>query len=121
MSALPKNYNVLGVAMVFLLVRSRGKGLLPPLNLSTFTRAFSAAHFSRDLHRIVDMMDRLEGLGQLARPQKPAAFPVAVQGNGQNALPDALMNAFNGLSAADMAQLTQMAGPLLQMLGNGQG
>ena len=67
MSGMSKNPNTLGI-ILFLLLISRGSGKLPALGQS-----LKFDHFIRDMHRMVDMMDRIDGLGQIAfRPSQPS-------------------------------------------------
>ncbi|MCI8609440.1 MAG: hypothetical protein HFE73_07335 [Firmicutes bacterium] len=104
MSGIPKNFDKIGVMLVFLLASSRS-GKLPALG-----HAIDFNLFTRDLHRMVDMIDRIDGLGQLtsSKSSLPSTFGSAASA------PDSASN-FN---LPDMSQLMDMAGPLLSMFGN---
>ena len=77
MSGISKNSNALGI-LLFLLFLSRGSGKLPALGQS-----LRLEHFIRDMHRMVDMMDRIDGLGQLAfRPSSPPGSKSLLDSSG---------------------------------------
>ena len=118
MSKAPKNADAIGVILVFLLA-SRRTGKIPALG-----QAIDFSLFARDLHRMVDMVDQLDGLGQFASHRQAHSLPQPQSysrdyddhydddyDTGQEDFGQ------NNFSLPDMSQLMDMAGPLLSIFG----
>ena len=144
MSDTPNNHGVLGLAALLLLLgRQSGSGaygntagLAGIGNLSALGKSLQLNHFARDMHRVVAMMDQVEGLtqmigsGQLASSVSSASAASAAASaasaasrpritGAADSVSDAFSTAMNSLSNQDLSQLMELAGPLMTILGNG--
>lgn len=130
MSGMSKNPNAIGVLLVILLVNGRS-GKLPSLG-----KAIQYDHFMRDMHRMVDMMDKIDGINQLAfnsshgtnhgkskeqfQDETSSIFPPPPSGSAKSApfnLNGLNLPNFNmaDLNLPDLGQLMEMAGPLMSV------
>lgn len=109
-----KNNEIIGAAVLFFLLRSQQgagfSGILSSLKLD---------RFARDMHRVVAMMDQVEGLTQIAGLSQLASASSSSHIDGAaNSVSNALSDTLTSLSGQDMNQLMEMAGPLMEMLGS---
>ena len=131
MSDTPNNHGVLGlVALLLLLGGQSGGGAyrssagLPGIgNLSALGKSLQLQNFARDMHRVVAMMDQVEGLTQMASFAQPASAPPPQSRitGAADSVSDAFSGAMNSLSGQDLTQLMDLAGPLMALLGNSGG
>ena len=131
MSDTPNNHGILGLAaLLFLLGGQSGaggygkSGALSSLgNLPALGKTLPLNRFARDMHRVVAMMDQVEGLtqmagiGQLASSGTAAAQQPRITG-AADSVSDAFSGAFESLNSQDLSQLMELAGPLMSMLGS---
>ena len=113
-----KNNEIIGAAVLFFLLRSQQgagfSGILSSLKLD---------RFARDMHRLVDMMDQMANLGQMASLMqtsglaslRPPPDHSHVSG-AANAVSSSMAGALPDVKLPDMQQLMEMAGPLMELL-----
>ena len=99
MSDMSKKSNTLGI-LLFLLLISRSSGKLPALG-----QAVRFDRLIKDMRRMADMMDQIDGLSHFLPPPGAAENKIPDSGAALPAIPD-------------LEQLAKMAGPLLSMLGD---
>jgi hypothetical protein len=99
-----KNINVIGVAVVLLILTSGGKG--SPLGIGNALKLFEAEELVELLHKITHIMNRMDGIGQMALNPPPlsALLPPV---DAPNEPP------------FDMGKLLQNMGPIMESLGLG--
>ena len=136
MSGTSNNQGALGLILLLLILggqsgsRSSGWSGIPGGlgNLSDLGKTLQLEHFARDMHRVVAMMDQVEGLtqmvgmGQLAssipvQEKSRTASPQARVTGAADSVSNAFADAFGSLNVQDMGQLMEMAGPLMAMFG----
>lgn len=148
-----KSNDILKIILILLLLSGQSGDRRPAggTHFTTPFRAFSPGalplppipldSFSRDMHRIVDMMDQISGLGQIAalpiRSDPPGHSHItgaaesisralssslpssSIPAGGPPNLPD-LQNVPDLQNLPDLQKLMEMAGPLLSTMMNGQ-
>lgn len=127
MTEIPNQRSILGVVLLLLLLggQNRGPGsaglgsLIGLGNLSALGKNLQLDRFARDMHRMVAMMDQVEGLTQIAGLSQLASASSSSHIDGAaNSVSNALSDTLTSLSGQDMNQLMEMAGPLMEMLGS---
>ena len=99
-------------------------------SLSALGKKLQLENFARDMHRVVDMMDQVENLKQVAGMSQLASVLTDPQSRGQspsgsgshvsgaaNSVSNAFADSLSSLSSQDLSQLMEMAGPLMNLLG----
>lgn len=92
-------------------------------SLSSLGKTLQLENFARDMHRVVAMMDQVEGLtqmvgvGQLASAASSASQSQSRVSGAANSVSNAFSDTMGALSGQDLNQLMEMAGPLMAMLG----
>ena len=132
MSDTPNNHGIIGLAVLLLLLGGKsggigksggygGAGILG--GLSGLEKNLRLGDFAKDMHRIVAMMDQVEGLTQMAGLSQLAASAGSGSriGGAANSVSNAFADTFDNLSGQDINQLMEMAGPLMAMLGSQNG
>lgn len=117
-----KNNEILGLVLVLVLLGGQsgnkhgvGTGYFGPSPSGLPIPAIPLGSFARDMHRIVDMMDQMSSLGQMAGiPQLSGPSRSHIEGAA-----DSVSQAVSSVQMPDMQQLMEMAGPFLSMM-NGQ-
>ena len=94
MSNLPVNRQQ-GILILLIFVLGNDSVQMP---LRSIVNNFDSRGFSRDLHRLVDMLDRMETFSQLSAPSENALVPAGI----------------------DMDQLATMAGSFMNLLGSSE-
>lgn len=125
MSDTPSNHGILGLVILLLLLGRQksgspyeesgiftGSGLG---NLSALGKNLRLDHFARDMHRVVAMMDQVEGLTQMTGLTQLASASAP-----QSRITGAVNSVSDAFSGQDLSQLMEMAGPLMAMLGNSE-
>ena len=136
MTELPNQRSILGIVLLLLILggQNRGTGSLGSLgglgglssqggigSLSALGKTLQIDRFARDMHRVVAMMDQVEGLtqmaglSQLASGSSPSSSHIA---GAADSVSNALSDTLTSLSGQDLSQLMEMAGPLMEMLGS---
>ena len=117
-----KNNEILGLVLVLVLLGGQsgnkhgvGTGYFGPSPSGLPISAIPLGSFARDMHRIVDMMDQMSSLGQMAGIQHLSG-PSRSHIEGAA---DSVSQAVSSVQMPDMQQLMEMAGPFLSMM-NGQ-
>ena len=127
MTEIPNQRSILGIVLLLLLLGgqnrgpgSAGLGSLAGLgNLSALGKNLQLDRFARDMHRVVAMMDQVEGLTQIAGLSQLASGSSSSHIDGAaNSVSNALSDSLTSLSGQDLNQLMEMAGPLMEMLGS---
>ena len=127
MTEIPNQRSILGVVLLLLLLGGQNKGpgsaglgsLAGLGNLSALGKNLQLDRFARDMHRMVAMMDQVEGLTQIAGLSQLASASSSSHIDGAaNSVSNALSDTLTSLSGQDMNQLMEMAGPLMEMLGS---
>lgn len=106
-----KSNEILGIFLVLVLLggQSGSRRSAGPIHFSGLGERIPIEHFSRDMHRIVEMMDQVSNLGQLALKPPPRSH---ISGAA-----DSVSQAVSSVSLPDMQQIMEMAGPIMSMLG----
>ena len=113
-----KNNEIIGAAVLFFLLRSQQgagfSGILSSLKLD---------RFARDMHRLVDMMDQMANLGQMAGLMQTSGLSSLLPppdhshvSGAANAVSSSMAGALPDVKLPDMQQLMEMAGPLMELL-----
>ena len=113
-----KNNEIIGAAVLFFLLRSQQgagfSGILSSLKLD---------RFARDMHRLVDMMDQMANLGQMASLMQTSGLASLLPppdhshvSGAANAVSSSMEGALPDVKLPDMPQLMEMAGPLMELL-----
>lgn len=113
-----KNNEIIGAAVLFFLLRSQQgagfSGILSSLKLD---------RFARDMHRLVDMMDQMANLGQMAGLMQTSGLSNLLPppdhshvSGAANAVSSSMAGALPDVKLPDMQQLMEMAGPLMELL-----
>lgn len=134
------NIHPLGIVLILLLLQSGGIGSGSRMGgsllggsmgglgiLSALTEAsrdLPLQNFSKDMHRMVSAMDRLESLGQLKDlaqlsqiSQLTSSAPTAsLPASASSSAAPSLAAGIDALGLPDMDQLLELAGPLLSLL-----
>ena len=127
MTEIPNQRSILGIVLLLLLLGgqnrspgSAGLGSLAGLgNLSALGKNLQLDRFARDMHRVVAMMDQVEGLTQIAGLSQLASGTSSSHIAGAaDSVSNALSDTLTSLSGQDLNQLMEMAGPLMEMLGS---
>ena len=127
MTEIPNQRSILGIVLLLLLLGgqnrspgSAGLGSLAGLgNLSALGKTLQLDRFARDMHRVVAMMDQVEGLTQIAGLSQLASGTSSSHIDGAaSSVSNALSDTLTSLSGQDLNQLMEMAGPLMEMLGS---
>ena len=145
MAEIPNQKSIFGLVLLLLLLGGQSGGLgipggsgksgitggIPGLgNLSALGKKLKLENFARDMHRMVDMMDHMEsltqmaGVGQIASALTAAASQPASGshiGGAANSVSGALADSLGSLNSQDLSQLMEMAGPIMNMLNNQNG
>ncbi|MGN0714550.1 MAG: hypothetical protein ACI4LN_01915 [Anaerovoracaceae bacterium] len=122
MAPFGKNTEILGLVLVLVLLGGQsgnkhgaGTGYFGTSNAGLPIPAIPLGSFSRDMHRVVEMMDHMSSLGQMAGiPQLSGPPRSHIEGAA-----DSVSQAVSSVQMPDMQQLMEMAGPFLAMM-NGQ-
>ena len=145
MSEIPNQKSIFGLVLLLLLLGGQsgglgglgrligagGGGAIPGLgSLSELGKRLQLENFARDMHRVVDMMDQVENLTQIAGISQLASALAVPQSRGQsssdsgshvsgaaNSVSNAFADSLSSLSSQDLSQLMEMAGPLMNLLG----
>ncbi|MBR4411577.1 MAG: hypothetical protein IKT31_09680 [Firmicutes bacterium] len=127
MTEIPNQRSILGIVLLLLLLGGQNKGpgsaglgsLAGLGNLSALGKNLQLDRFARDMHRVVAMMDQVEGLTQMAGLSQLASGPSSSHIDGAaNSVSNALSDTLTSFSGQDLNQLMEMAGPLMEMLGS---
>ena len=127
MTEIPNQRSILGIVLLLLLLggQNRGPGsadlgsLAGLGNLSALGKNLQLDRFARDMHRVVAMMDQVEGLTQIAGLSQLASGTSSSHIDGAaSSVSNALSDTLTSLSGQDLNQLMEMAGPLMEMLGS---
>ena len=122
MAPFGKNNEILGLVLVLVLLGGQsgnkhraGTGDFGPSPSGLPIPSIPLGSFSRDMHRLVEMMDHMSSLGQMAGiPQLSGPPRSHIEGAA-----DSVSQAVSSVQMPDMQQLMEMAGPFLSMM-NGQ-
>ena len=127
MAYIPRNLEILG--LFFLLAAAGGRSssslsgipglsaILRPSGFSSAGQISVLSDFARDMHRMVDMMDQMAGVGQMFMPHDNSHAAGAASAVS-SAISSALSSASApGHSQPDLQQIVELAGPLMNMLG----
>ncbi|MGN1413986.1 MAG: hypothetical protein ACI4WY_07055 [Anaerovoracaceae bacterium] len=117
-----KNNEILGLVVVLVLLGGQsgnkhraGTGNWGESNTGLPIPPIPLGSFARDMHRVVEMMDHMSSLGQMAGiPQLSGPPRSHIEGAA-----DSVSQAVSSVQLPDMQQLMEMAGPFLSMM-NGQ-
>lgn len=140
MAGYGKNGDIIGAAVLLLLLSGRQGPVLPgkifspgASGLTELVSTFRLDHFARDMHRLVDIMDQMANLGQMAGLVQNTGLSSllpppdnshisgaanAVSKSIANAIPDMK---FSDMKLPDMQQLMELAGPFMAMLSSQNG
>ena len=127
MTEIPNQRSILGIVLLLLILGGQsggrstgGLGGLGALgNLSALGRSLQLDRFARDMHRVVAMMDQVEGLTQMTGlGQLASATSSSHIAGAADSVSNALSDTLTSLSGQDLSQLMEIAGPLMELLGS---
>lgn len=130
MAGYGKNSEVIGAVLLLLFLGRQQTGIFPGKIFSPGAGSFQdlagtlrLGDFARDMHRLVDMMDQMANLGQMAGLMQTSGLAGLLPqpdhshvSGAANAVSSSMAGALPDMKLPDMKQLMEMTGPLMEML-----